>query len=120
MALDLAKALGLPVFEPNGAALTFTGHPKTANAVLGRDPTKPDVVIGANGGVDLIWLPTAEGRAMAGRIAAFLTTQDYSAGLFADDALGPIPGALPTSAIGLKGAARTPASAAPHPGLALA
>ena len=109
LALDLAKALGLPVFEPNGAPLNYLGHPKNANAVLGRDPTKPDVVIGANGGADLIWLPTAAGRAVAGRIAAFLTTQDYSAGLFADDALGPIPGALPTHAIGLKGAARTPA-----------
>ncbi len=109
LALDLARALGLPVWEPNGAPLTFTGHPKSANAVLGRDPARPDVVVGANGGVDMVWLPTTAGRALAGRIAAFLTTQDYSAGLFADDTLGPIPGALPTSAIGLKGAARTPA-----------
>ena len=109
LALDLAKALGLPLCEPNGAPLNYLGHPKGANAVLGRDPTRPDVVVGANGGVDMIWLPTPAGRTMAGRIAAFLTTQDYTAALFADDALGPIPGALPTSAIGLKGAARTPA-----------
>ena len=77
LALDLSRELGLPIFEPNGAPLV-SGHPKNANAVLGRDPAKPDVVIGANGGVDMVWLPTPAGRAMAGRIAAFLCSETAS------------------------------------------
>ena len=45
---------------------------------------------------------------MAARLAPILTAQDYVGALFVDDALGPIPGALPLSAVGLRGAARTP------------
>jgi len=39
---------------------------------------------------------------------ALLSEQDYTSGLFVDDALGAIPGTLPLSAIALKGAAATP------------
>ena len=56
---------------------------------LGTDANAPEVVIGANGGSDLIWLPTARARDWATRIAAFLATQDYTGALFA--ARGPVP-----------------------------
>ena len=106
LALDLGKALNLPVFEPGGEPLE-NGHPKRGSAILGADPKAPELVIGGNGGADLIWLPKANAKAVARRIVAFLTAQDYTAALFVDDALGPLPGALPLSAIGLKGAALT-------------
>jgi hypothetical protein len=66
------------------------------------------VVIAPNGGSDLIYLPGPHARALARRIVAFLTTQDYTASLFVRDDLGPVPGALPTSLIGMAGSARTP------------
>ena len=109
LAMDLGRALGLPVWEPNGLDVAVLGHPKHASAVLGRDPQHPDVVIGANGGADMIWLPTPAGRALAPRIAEAVSRQDYLGALFAADALGPVAGALPTSALGWRGAARTPA-----------
>ena len=114
LALDLGRALGLPVHEPTGLDLAPLNHPKHASAVLGADPARPEVVIGANGGSDALWLPHAgaspQARArLAGRIAAALSVQDYTAALFVADDLGPVPGALPMSAIGLKGQARTPA-----------
>ncbi len=112
LALDLGRALGLAVHEPTGLDLAPLNHPKHASAVLGADPTHPQVVIGANGGSDALWLPEAspERRSrLARRIAAALSVQDYTSAIFTADAFGPVPGALPMSAIGLKGEARTPA-----------
>jgi hypothetical protein len=40
-----------------------------------------------------------------------LAAEDYTGGVFTNDDLGPIPGTLPLSAIGLRGAARTPSPA---------
>ena len=110
LAIDMAQALGLPMFDPAGldVYLKEGAHPKQGSAILGPDPTKPQVVIGANGGSDLIWLPNGDAKALAQRIVAFLTTQDYTGAIFVDDALGPLPGALPLSAIALDGAALTP------------
>ncbi len=45
---------------------------------------------------------------MAQRLIPLLTAQDYTGTLFVDDALGPIPGALPMSLINYKGDALTP------------
>lgn len=110
LAIDLAQGLGLPLFDPTGETVSPGEgvHPRKNSAVLGADPAKPQIVIGANGGSDLIWLPTDRAKDWAGKIAALLTAQDYTGALFVDDALGPIPGALPLSAIGLVGDARTP------------
>jgi hypothetical protein len=53
-------------------------------------------------------LPTANNKALAKRIVAFLLTQDYVSGLFVDDKLGEIPGALPMSSFGYaNGSAKT-------------
>ena len=93
LALDLGRALRLPVWEPNGLDIAVTGHPQHASAVLGRDARRPDIAIGANGGSDAIWLLTPAGRAMAPRIADALSRQDYTGGLYAAGRLGPIAGA---------------------------
>ncbi|MGA7808841.1 alkaline phosphatase family protein [Bradyrhizobium sp.] len=109
LALDLAKALDLPLFDPNdkNAPVAATAHPKAGNGVLGKDPTKPDMVIATNGGSDLIYLPNKD-KKLADKAIKALLDQDYVSGLFVDDALGRFPGTLPMSQINLKGKAVTP------------
>jgi hypothetical protein len=110
MAIDLAKALNLPLFDAAGLAVDpKQGFYPKRGALLGADPTHPNVVIAPNGGTMLIYLPGADAKALAPRIVEALTRQDYTGALFVNDALGSIPGALPTSRIGLAGTARTPA-----------
>src|SRR6476469_264342 len=52
VAIDLAKALDLPLFDPNdkNARVADNAHPKAGNGVLGQDPAKPDLVVATNGG----------------------------------------------------------------------
>ena len=110
LAVDLARALGLPLREPDGQPIDAAagGHPRWGAAMLASDPARPQVLIGANGGTDLLWLGKGEARGLARRIVAFVQGQDYAGGIFVRDELGPIPGTLPTSAIELNGSARTP------------
>ena len=112
LALDIAAALKLPVFDPDNknARVEAGNHPKGGNSLIGEDPAKPSVVVAANGGSDLVYLPTKD-KALAGRVIQALLAQDYVSGLFVDDALGHFPGTLPLSAINLKGKARTPTPA---------
>lgn len=109
LAIDLAKALDLPLFDPNdkNARVADNAHPKFGNGVLGKDPAKPDLVVATNGGSDLIYLPGKD-RKLAGRTIKALLDQDYVSGLFVDDELGRFPGTLPMSQLGLKGTAVTP------------
>jgi arylsulfatase A-like enzyme len=109
LAIDLAKALNLPLFDPNdkNAPVAGNAHPKAGNGLLGKDPAKPDVAVATNGGSDLIYLPNKD-RKLAGRIVKALLEQDYVSGLFVDDELGRFPGALPLSQISLRGKAVTP------------
>jgi hypothetical protein len=83
-------------------------HPRRASAILGNDPSKPDLVIGTNGGNDLIYFPRSNGKELAPKVVKALFAQDYTSGVFVNDDLGRIPGTLPLSKIGLKGGARTP------------
>jgi len=112
LAIDLAEALGLPMHEPmlKGPAVDYRAgkHPRRASAILGADPAKPDVVIGVNGGNDLIYFPQANARTLAAKVVKALLAQDYTSGVFVNDELGRFPGTLPLSVIGLKGGARTP------------
>ena len=112
LAIDLAKALDLPLYDPNdkNAKVGDNAHPKAGNGVLGQDPTKPDLLVATNGGSDLIYLPNKD-KKLAARTVKALLEQDYVSGLFVDEALGKIPGTLPLSQIGLKGAAITPVPA---------
>jgi predicted AlkP superfamily pyrophosphatase or phosphodiesterase len=109
VAIDLAKALDLPLFDPNDkdARVAGTAHSKAGNGLLGRDPAKPDLVVATNGGSDLIYLPNRD-KKLAERTIKALLEQDYVSGLFVDDKLGRFPGTLAMSQIGLKGKAVTP------------
>jgi hypothetical protein len=112
LAIDLAKALNLPLFDPNdnNAAVGNNTYPKAGNGLLGQDPAKPDLVVATNGGSDLVYFPNKD-RKLAGRVVKALLEQDYVSGIFVDDALGRYPGALPLSALNLKGKAATPTPA---------
>ena len=112
VAVDLAHALNMPLFDPDAknARLEPSAFPSRGNGLIGADPAKPQVVVAANGGSDLVYLPDGD-EGLAARVVAALSAQDYVSGLFVDDALGPIPGTLPLSAIGLKGSAVTPTPA---------
>jgi predicted AlkP superfamily pyrophosphatase or phosphodiesterase len=109
LAIDLAKALDLPLFDPNdkNARIAENTHPKAGNGVLGQDPAKPDLVVATNGGSDLIYLPNRD-KKLAERTVKALLEQDYVSGLFVDDKLGRFPGTLPLSQLNLKGKAVTP------------
>jgi hypothetical protein len=111
LAIDLAAALRTDVFESTAAAPMINWrsgqHPRFGSALVGGDPKSPEVVVAANGGTDLIYLP-APSKALAARIVRALFSQDYVGAVFVNDALGPIPGTLPMSRVGLIGGARTP------------
>lgn len=109
LAIDLAKALGLPLFDPNDKylAVADNAHPKAGSGVIGKNANKPDVVVAANGGSDLIYLPGKD-RKLAARVVQALLAQDYVSGIFVDASLGRYAGTLPLSTVNLKGATRTP------------
>src|SRR5947208_914834 len=113
VAIDLAKALNLPLYDPNdkNAKVADNAHPKAGNGLIGKDPAKPDVVVATNGGSDLIYIPAKE-RKLADRTIKALLEQDYVSGIFVDDEFGNFPGTLPMSRLGLKGKA-----VVPHPSI---
>jgi predicted AlkP superfamily pyrophosphatase or phosphodiesterase len=111
VAIDLAKNLGLPLFDPDNknASVDPTKGQNTRNHILGKDPNKPDVLVAANGGSDLIYLPNKTNqKELAQKIATSLFKQDYVSGIFVNNDLGKIPGTLSLENIGLRGNARTP------------
>lgn len=109
VALDLAQALAMPLFDPDdkNAAVAPGRHPRLSNGLIGTDPAHPDIVVAANGGSDLVYLPKKD-KKLAARVVAALLAEDYVSGLFVDEALGRFPGTLPLSAVNLKGTALTP------------
>jgi arylsulfatase A-like enzyme len=112
VAIDLAHALGLTLSDPEAkrALVPVGAFPVRGNGLIGSDPAHPVVVVAANGGSDLVYLPTGD-KALAAKVVAALSGQDYVSGLFVDDSLGTFPGTLPLSAIALRGAAVTPVPA---------
>lgn len=109
LGIDLANALGLGLFDPaaQNAPVPAGQFPSRQGAILADDPAQPKAIVVANGGSDLIYLPTRD-KALAARIVEALSKQDYTSGIFVADALGRIPGTLPMSAVGLEGSAVTP------------
>ncbi|RUO97428.1 nucleotide pyrophosphatase/phosphodiesterase family protein [Hyphomicrobium sp.] len=107
LAIDLAAALDMPLYDPdNGNAKVERGqYPTDANGYIGEDANAPKVVVAANGGSDLVYIPSGD-RALAQRTIDSLLAQDYVSGIFVDDDLGSFAGTLPLSAINLKGAAQ--------------
>jgi phosphodiesterase/alkaline phosphatase D-like protein/arylsulfatase A-like enzyme len=133
VAIDLAKDLGAIIYDPGKPAATVTAanineikyaaidpvtsglFPTSGNAVIGGtgkvtngviDPgTK--VVVAANGGSDLLYVPSND-PALVKQIVALLAAKDYISGIFTDDKFGDVPGALKMSTIGLIGNAELP------------
>lgn len=111
VAIDLAKDLSLSLFDPDkkNAPVDPTKGQNTRNHILGKDPNKPDVIVAANGGSDLVYLPNkANQKDWAPKVVASLLKQDYVSGIFVNNDLGKIPGTLSLENIGLRGNARTP------------
>ncbi len=115
VALDLAHALNMPLIDPDDGfkAIGDNQHTKNGNGLIGGDKDKPKVVVAANGGSDLVYIPDGD-KALAKRVVDALLTQDYVSGLFVDSKLGKFPGTLTLDDIALEGSAITP-----HPAIAV-
>ncbi|MEJ0036054.1 MAG: alkaline phosphatase family protein [Gammaproteobacteria bacterium] len=125
LAIDLASALKktdtkLRLFDPDDAnkEVIWSGgtHSKRGNGIIGAAADQPQVVIAANGGSDLVYipdsLPKAAARKLAAKIVAALLEHDYVSGLFVDTRrFGELAGALSLEDIGLIGNAVTPVPA---------
>ncbi|MDE3115747.1 MAG: alkaline phosphatase family protein [Pseudomonadota bacterium] len=112
LAIDVATTLNLPLYDPDASFRQVdyanAQAPSDGSGTVGMDPAHPDAIVAPNGGSGLIYLPGKNAPELARRLVAFLMKQDYVSGLFVNDHLGTIPGALPMSAAGLMGDARTP------------
>ena len=132
IAIDLAHALNLPLYDPDSIitdglgnrtyepvdptigqqSATVRQHPAAGDGLIGAsglilDSTDAKVVVAANGGSDLIYVPDHDASRVQ-QIVSFLSTRDYVGTIFVDDSYGSIPGALPLSSINLVGNAQTP------------
>jgi len=131
VAIDLAHALTLSLYDPDKATKDASGNvtyakldptnttapnfqlPVNGNGLIGGTGKlvngTPDaqIIVAANGGSDLLYVPNKDVNTVKA-VVDFLTKQDYVSGVFVDDAYGDIPGALKLSDIGLKGLAQTP------------
>lgn len=126
LAIDLAVGMQTNLYDPDARAAAgslepfrqipvypeILQHPMHGNGLLGPDVRNPDgsdarAIVTANGGSDLIYVPDKNPDTVK-QIVRLLTTYDYVGGIFVDDQYGAIPGALPMSAVGLIGSAKTP------------
>lgn len=132
LAIDLAHALGLPLYDPDAPPVADAAgkhlarvdpsverpgagvlqRPVAGNGLIGGTGNLvgfPDakVVVAAGGGSDLVYVPDGDRRRVL-QVAEALARQDYVGAIFADSAYGPVPGALPMSALDLEGAATMP------------
>jgi hypothetical protein len=130
LAIDLAHALDLPLFDPDiqldvGGTAHYepvdpskpTGprsrqRPAAGDGLIGgtgavQDHIDAKVIVTASGGSDLIYIADHD-RDLARKVVAFLVSQDYIGALFVDPSLGKFPGALPLGAVALEGSARMP------------
>jgi hypothetical protein len=71
------------------------------------DSTDAKVIVAANGGSDLVYIPDRN-RETLKRVVAFLQTQDYVGGVFVDEDLSSLDGTLPLKLIGLVGTTKLP------------
>jgi len=120
LAIDLAQHFGFSLFDPDIPETKGSGgnsfrrvdiakgeHLSRGNALLGKEVHSSDgsdakIIVAANGGSDLIYVPSGD-KDTVREMVRFLSTTDYLGGLFVNDNLGPIDGTLPMSAIGLMG-----------------
>jgi len=124
VAIDLAHFLNLPLFDPDKIVSiddkksykpvspespnsdTSEQRPVSGDGLIGGTgaltPADAKVVVAANGGSDLVYLPTKDPQLLE-KMVEFLAAQDYVSGLFIDPDYGPIKGALTLADINLKG-----------------
>lgn len=127
LAIDLALGMRTNVFDPDRRASAGESglyhkvriesapfeHPVQGSGLLGdsvqkRDGSDAKLIVAANGGSDLIYVPDKNPKTVK-QIVSLLTTFDYVGGIFVDDdQYGPLPGALPLGAIGLVGSTKMP------------
>ncbi len=108
MAIDLAHALNLPLNDGFGQLVDVThGFHPGGVSLIGADPKNPDINVIVGGGSDLIYLDPKKAKDLAPKIVAALAKQDYTGALFADEALGKLPGALSFKDARLSGSAVT-------------
>jgi hypothetical protein len=129
LAVDLAIRAHLRVFDPAIRATTGSSaytelavggersqHSSSGSALLGEAVKRVDgadarLIVAANGGSDLLYVPSKSTDVVRQTIG-ILTQLDYVGGVFVDDsyciATTDCPGALPMSAIGLVGSSHVP------------
>ena len=132
LAIDLAHALEMPLFDPDTQIKDGTGqavyapidpkipqqsaatrqHPSSGNGLIGGsghilNKSDAKAIVAANGGSDLIYVPD-QSKQRVQQIVAFLSKQDYVGAIFVNDSYGKIPGAIPFSSINLIGASKMP------------
>jgi hypothetical protein len=138
VAIDIAHALNMPLYDPDSIITDNNGNrvyepvdptigqqtstvrqrPAGGNGLIGAsglilDNTDAKVIVAANGGSDLIYVPDHDASRVQ-QIVSFLSTRDYVGTIFVDDGYGSIAGALPLSSINLVGN-----SPLPRPAIAL-
>lgn len=112
VAIDIAKALKLPLYKTNGELIDAQSgsHPNGAS-ILAKDGKTALAYIVALGGSDMIYL-TENGKKDAPnlikQIIGTIKNQDYTWGIFVDEQYGSFDGALKMSDVGLSGSAITP------------
>jgi len=126
VAIDLAHALGLNLYDPDTVAQNIidgTGTYSLVNPLSGqlsksghgliggtgtvtKGKIDAQIVVTANGGSDLIYIPNGDPN-LARQVIQVLSQQDYINGIFADDRFGTIQGSLPLSSINLQGTSLT-------------
>jgi Type I phosphodiesterase / nucleotide pyrophosphatase len=115
LAIDLAHALGMRLYDPDahgatvadGAIIAVGAYPSRGNGLIGGDPQHPELVVAANGGSDLVYIPNGD-PALARRVVEALAAEDYVSGLFVSARLGRFPGTLTLADVALEGSAVTP------------
>jgi arylsulfatase A-like enzyme len=131
LALDLAYDLQLDAFDPDehqkgsrlykrlrigssadAVALDTWEHPRLGNALIGTGVRRADgadarLIVAANGGSDLIYVPDRSPDTLR-RVVERLLGYDYVSGVFVDDTYGAVPGTLPMSVINLVGTSKLP------------
>ena len=116
LAIDLARELGLPLYDPEEQMTDERGVRRYAKV---DRPSSGASIIGGTGRVGLpidarvviaqtsIHVPGND-RGLVQRIVRFLAAQDYVGGLFVNDRFGQMSGALRMSDVGLIGVATVP------------
>jgi arylsulfatase A-like enzyme len=125
LAIDLALGMKTDLYDPDSRAAGGTfkrlrldpaaatwEHAQSGNGYLAAASPKIDgsdarVIVAANGGSDLVYVPDGSADTVQ-RVVDLLLTLDYVGAVFVDDKYPNVAGTLPLSAINLVGASKLP------------